>query len=533
MRLAAGPVVALLLAALPAAGQEAPLPDLFSDVIDVRVVNVEVVVTDKQGNRVRGLEASDFELRVDGEPVPISYFTEIDDGWPRISFDSGRPRTTRDPGARNVPSMVPDEPVGTNFLIFINDLAAIRKRRDGLLDRLERDLALLRPADRVAIVAFDGTNVSLLVDWTSSRSEIAAALQQTRERKALGLLRHLNLGDVNDQTRRTVMAATGSIRSLANVPGRKVMLLLAEGWAGPTVPFRRPGFYASTEEIFGPLVDAANLVGYTLYPIGVHGFASLLDADLSRSGDVGLSYSPGSSSTYPWRAWTLDAFPFLSATSPWSYESSLRFLADQTGGLALVHAQRKDAFAIAAGDARTYYSLGFEPKRDEHDALHDIDVRVLGRRDLRIRSREGYVDISKGTEVTMLVEGALLLGGTPGADTLEVWFGAPEKAGFRKIIMPMEVTIPLDDVTLLPIGSQWMNELEFRFTLINEYGDRSEIPMRKFLILGSRAPLPGEHYVYEVSIFMRKREHRYVAAVYDPLSDTILSKSGTIGPRIE
>ena len=533
MRLAAVPVVALLLAGLPAAGQETPLPNLFSDVIDVRVVNVEVVVTDRKGNRIRGLEASDFELRVDGEQVPISYFTEIDDGWPRISFDNGRPRTTRDSGAGNVPSLVPEEPVGTNFLIFINDLAAIRKRRDGLLDRLEQDLALLRPADRVAMVAFDGYNVSRLSDWTSSRSEIAAALQQARERKALGLLRHLNLGDVNDQTRRTVLAATGSIRSLANVPGRKVMLLLVEGWAGPTVPFRRPGFYASTEEIFGPLVAAANLAGYTLYPIGVRGFASVLDLDLARSGNVAPSYYPGSSSTYPWRAWTLDAFPFLSATSPWSYERSLRFLADETGGLALVHALRRDAFAIAADDSRTYYSLGFEPKRDQHDALHDIDVRVVGRRGFRIRSRESYVDMSKGTEVTMLVEGALLLGGSPGAETLEVWFGAPEKAGFRKIIVPMEVRIPLDDVTLLRVGSQWMNELEFRFTLINEYGDRSGIPTSKFHVLGSRAPLPGEHYVYEVSIFMRKRKHRYVAAVYDPLSDMILSKSGTIGPRIE
>ena len=71
MRQAAGLVVTMLLAALPAAAQEAPLPNLFSDVMDVRVVNVEAVVTDKKGNRVRGLEAGDFELLVDGEPVPI------------------------------------------------------------------------------------------------------------------------------------------------------------------------------------------------------------------------------------------------------------------------------------------------------------------------------------------------------------------------------------------------------------------------------------------------------------------------------
>ena len=60
-------IAALSLAAIPGAAQDNPLPDLFSDVIDVRVVNVEVVVTDKKGNRIRGLQAKDFELRVDGD----------------------------------------------------------------------------------------------------------------------------------------------------------------------------------------------------------------------------------------------------------------------------------------------------------------------------------------------------------------------------------------------------------------------------------------------------------------------------------
>ena len=68
------------------------------------------------------------------------------------------------------------------------------------------------------------------------------------------------------------------------------------------------------------------------------------------------------------------------------------------------------------------------------------------------------------------------------------FFGAPRKAGFRKIFVPMEVKIPLDastDLTLLPVGEQWMNELEFRVTLIDEHGDRSETPVSKIPILGS------------------------------------------------
>ena len=167
MRFHTASQVALLLAALPVAGQESPLPDLFSDVIDVRVVNVEVVVTDRKGKRIPGLQASDFELRVDGTQVPIEFFTEIDDG---------RARATSDDDTDNLLSLAPDDAVGTNYLIFIDDLFAIRQRRNRVLNRLEQDLARLGPADRVAVVAFDGRNLTRITDWTNSRDEIESAL---------------------------------------------------------------------------------------------------------------------------------------------------------------------------------------------------------------------------------------------------------------------------------------------------------------------------------------------------------------------
>lgn len=95
--------------------------------------------------------------------------------------------------------------------------------------------------------------------------------------------------------------------------------------------------------------------------------------------------------------------------------------------------------------------------------------------------------------------------------------------------MPMEVTIPLDDVTLLPMGGKWMNELELCISVINEHGDRSETPVSTLPILGSSAPLPGDYFVYETELLMRRREHRYIAAVHDPLTGATLSASGTIG----
>ena len=120
LRSATGALLSFL-AALPAAGQESPLPDLFSDVIDVRVVNVEAVVTDKKGNRIRGLTANDFELRVDGEPAPIAYFTEIDEGIVRAA-------PARGVGVADaMPAPHAGEEVGTNFLVLRARAAAHRQ----------------------------------------------------------------------------------------------------------------------------------------------------------------------------------------------------------------------------------------------------------------------------------------------------------------------------------------------------------------------------------------------------------------------
>ena len=502
MRLLPPAIAALLLAAFPAIAQEEPLPDLFAEVLDVRVVNVEVVVTDQDGNRVQGLHASDFELLVDAEPVPIDYFTEIDEGR-AVARDVD--------DVRNAPSLTPGEPVATNYLLFIDELHAIRRQRDGFLNRLERGLALLNPSDQVAIVAFDGYSVTRLTDWTNSRAQIEDAIQRARERRALGLMRMLDLGDRADQVRRTVMAATASVRSLAEAPGRKVMLLLVETFCSPSRSWEFSSFWkggSCSEDVgnmYQPLVTAANRVGYTVYPVDMAGLRPTFRMDPATGG-------------------------FLPQNPETAQEAALWFLAHETGGKAMINFYRKVALAETAADTRSFYWLGFNAPGGENDALHDIEVRLPGHPDLRVRSRRHYRDMSRSTEFTLLVEGSLMFGGLPGKDDLEVHFGTPRRAGFRKVLVPMWVTIPVDDLTLLPIDGQWANDVDFRISLVDRYGDRSKNLGTRIPIRYAEAPPPGETFVYETELPIRRGRHRFLAALYDPLSGEILARGGTVGP---
>ena len=70
--------LASALLAAPVLAQEEP--PVINETIDVRVVNVETVVTDGDGKLVKGLTAADFRLLVDGKETPIDYFSEISEG---------------------------------------------------------------------------------------------------------------------------------------------------------------------------------------------------------------------------------------------------------------------------------------------------------------------------------------------------------------------------------------------------------------------------------------------------------------------
>ena len=523
---------ALLLLGPTAAAQQPSQPEVFSEVVDVRVVNIEVVVTDRKGDRVHGLRASEFELLVDGEQTPIDYFTEIRGGF---ALDKGEGDVAA------VPSLDPDAPVATNFLIYVDDFFSIERDRNRVLDRLEKDLGELGSADRVAAVAFDGSSVETLTAWTNSPGQLGEALNRARGRPAHGLKRRSELrmvdtdreslsnleqstgprGDVrrlasraaiyyeeklSDQLERSVLAATATMSRFANEPGRKVMLLLAGGWPWSVkvytlgrppqddteaIDFRT----ASEDDLYGPLASTANLVGFSLYPVDV------------RAATAGSGERPG------------------------NLRSTLQQLAAATGGVPMLMAQRDTALSRVIADTRSYYWLGFEPQRREDDTFHEIVVRTVGRADLEVRTREGYVDIARDRETAMTAEGALLFGDLPDALPLDVRLGALVRAGRGRMSVPMEVTIPLDGIEFLPADDQSQSVLEVRVAVMDESGNRAEVSLERVPVVGPEQPQPGQIFYYQTDLQLRRREHTVLVTVRDPLTGTILSASREIRPE--
>jgi VWFA-related protein len=533
-------------------------PGVFGETIEVRVVNLEVVVTDKDGNRVNGLQPDLFRLLVDGEEVPIQYFTEIRSG---VAMEqAGVPE-----GMELAPGLAVGEPVGTSYLIFIDEFFSIARDRDIVVDRLIENVTTMGPSDRAAVVAFTGTELEMLSSWTQSVDELQEVLKTAKGRSAKGLQRLAERNRFDDtnrvvtaslavreaenqftldtyldpeerfyasmlsgQVERAVNAASASLRSFARPPGRKVMLLASGGWPFLPAEFvvsdvRRPIFDTRVPgggELFRPLTETANRLGYTLYPIDVPGFDR---SPGEISGELPLTDNG-----------RVDPRPGLGSNSAFVREQeahyTLQFLAEETGGRAFINSGRLEAFEGVRSDTRSYYWLGFTPEWQGDDSYHDVQVELTDP-SLRVRTRSGYLDMSRALETSMEVESALLFGSPPTEEPLALRFGRPEKGGFRKMTVPLSIDIPMDKLTFLATAEGGQRaSLEVRVAVIDKTGAQAEIPVIPLVITLPQLPPRGEVFIYDLDLKMRRERHRAVVAVYDQASGSMLSGTAEVSP---
>lgn len=524
--LAAMLAVAVLATALPAAAQGAgqgALPNhpgdeprgSFGDAIEVRLIDVEVVVTDRQGGRVSGLTEEDFRLYVGGTEVPIAFFDEVRDG----SYVPQVAALSTEDGEAEAPAEQP--PVETSYLLFLDDYFTRPPYRNLVLKGLAKDLEGLGPEDRFAAVAYDGERLEVLSDWVpASDREIAKVLKAARKRDGwkayleqqrfrttpsqfvTGDLTSDDIGLARlmvDQLSRTYVALATALRTFADVPGRRVALVVAGGWpfevvaTSPLNPLVNSNLF-DTQRPLRRVADVANATGFTLYPIDAPGPENPGGAadSLDLAGDT--------------------AFDFAEVGE--RQEHSLLVLAELTGGEALLDNQRLRPLEPVLEDTRSYYWLSFEHQRVGDGALREIRVEV-DRPGVSVRSRQGFIDISRGAEAEMKAERALLVGGDVEA-TLEVEIGPTSRAG-RRMQVPFAVLIPVPELDVTPTrGGGGLARLELRVAVEDSRGDRAEISAQDLELPLSAAMLEMEAVAYEAAVRLRRKPHTLVFVLNEP-----------------
>lgn len=501
---------ALLLALAPgAAGERLAIPPV-DESIDVRVVNVEAEVTDRTGRAVHGLTAADFRLLIDKQEVPISYFSEVADG----AVAAAEPG----PGAP-----APAVPASRSFLVFIDESTSIGVMRDFTLDRLGRDLPSLGPADRVALVAFDGARLTVLSGWSGDREEIAATLAQALRRPAhgIGLLAtrrealedqglarsamgddfrwawtnlpmpppggpdpFLAHGELLEVVNQVAQAAGAALRALPLPAGRKSMLLLSGG-----MPLGIPG----------PLLRDAGQLGYTVYPVEVQGIDPLGSPnDVTRE-------RPSNSSRPLSTEWQ--------RISDWTFAA----LARETGGQVL--SGRDHALAQAAADTSSYYSLGFAPQSG--DGAHTVRVE-LRRRGLTVRARRSYFTATRGTLARIAAQSVLLYGGDPAAKRIDVALGTPRRGEKGQMELPVTLQLPVEALPLTAADAGYQTEISFGATALDADGRIWDVAGQRLEASFPDLPKSGTLARFQTVVQVHRGGQRLVFAVPDMLGGTSL-----------
>jgi hypothetical protein len=255
-----------------------------------------------------------------------------------------------------------------------------------------------------------------------------------------------------------------------------------------------------------PLTDTANRLGYTVYTVDVPG-VEVNGPDASLAGPSGGGINIREQEVH----------------------GSLQYVADQTGGKAFINGLREEALPDAAQDTRSYYWLGFTPSWQKNDKRHKVAVEVT-RPGLKVRSREGFLDLSRRSEVSMFVESAMLFGNGPGASPLPMQLGKPAKAGRREIEVPVTLAIPADQITIVPLNGKQVAELELRVAAVDSNGDRSDIPVVPLKLSTESAPAKGTFFKYQTKLRLRNIKQHVVVAIFDPLSNHILTAEADVAP---
>jgi VWFA-related protein len=383
----------------------------------VRLATVDAVVTDDKGHHVTDLTPADFEVVERGRRQTVRQVIYVRTGPgapsapPAGGLVAGSAATTPAPPAPGPEAGRSNPPSGGRtsrvLAVVVDDLSlSFRSTVDtrNMLTRfVERDVA---PGDLVAILRTSG-GAGTLQQFTTDRRLLTAAIERVQwvgrhaRFAAATEARRMPLGDDDDLEEQlaadllvegSIGALNYAVRGVESLPGRKLVVFVSEGMST-----RNPR--SNIARALQQVIDRANRAGVVLYALDPSGLATMTRGEGS---DVAQRRTPNYTSEPLARLPVSGGQPMeqTAMTATWDLmqrsmmadrQESLRWLAEQTGGFAIV-SQNDISRGIAriVDDTRGYYLIGFDTALAPGVQPDPADVKITTLRPgLQIRARRG------------------------------------------------------------------------------------------------------------------------------------------------
>ena len=553
--------------AKPAEAEEAEESTFFASV-DVRVVNVEVIVTDKSGQPVPGLSAADFELFEDGKRVEITHFygpgvtaEAAPAALPAVGEAPPAPPTLEQPAAPRTGSLA-DTPEGRlQIAVFVDHLSLPPFARKRLGESLQSFFdARTGRNDHVLLAGYDG-GLRLSEIPPGDGEALRKALRDEMDRPARGLdaaaARRRVLEEIqraslppsdsrpdssemeassveaairlyvqqqNAQDRRTLDAISSVIDAMSGLPGRRAVLWVGGGLSLRPADmmievFRRKyegtpmqdmmntveAFADDTTSQIERLTEHANAQRVTIYGLAL------------PDGSLGVSAENPGEALLP---------TDLGRSEEFARTFGIQIAAAGTGGLAAAaNADPGRFLAKIKNELTSAYLLSYSPTRPADKKFHALDVRMRDKR-YKIRHREADKDQTTDERMKERTATALLLNSPsdigPEANPLDaqVEIEAERPGKGNTVELALLVKVPMAKLVLLPQENVHEGKLRIYVGAKDGKGRLSSIT-----IVDGPIRVPNEQLLtalgqtvgVRVTLVVRPGAHRVAAGVWDDL----------------
>ena len=153
--------------------------------------------------------------------------------------------------------------------------------------------------------------------------------------------------------------------------------------------------------------------------------------------------------------------------------------------------------------------------------MHRIEVELSGHPEYELVYRRTLVERSLETQVQDTVVSGLMLALDDNPMRLELEAGRASPATEDRWILPIEISLPIDAVAMLPEGDEVVGRVVVFVANRDTEGRQSDVQRRQFEI---RMPAEayderrGDRYVAEFDLLLNAGDHRIVVGVLDPVT---------------
>ncbi len=515
--------------------------------VEVNVINVDVIVTDRKGKVITGLKASDFEIFENGVRKPVSNFYEVNGGKATLSAESTTPSGTA-PVATPAAAVVDDQSESTRrrIIFYIDNLSLAVFNRNRVFKQMKDFVKeVMRPGDEAMIATFN-RSMKIRVPFTRDIGSINSTLDVIAGESAMGTSNYSErksvesriseatsyeeanatartyASSVHHDLRQSVASINGLVTTLAGVEGKKVLVLTSEGF--PIQPGREmfqyideiarsknwsfsssllEGMSFNSTSLIESVARTANANGVTIYTIHAGGLqgGNEMSAENARMTPANVSQAALTNTT-----------------------ESMRLIADMTGGTSTTQTNNfASAFQRIKSDLESYYSLGYRAGTERVDRQRYLQAKTTNKQYIA-RSRQTFVEKSTFAEMSDRVIANLLYRTRTNDMKILMKMGTPRPADDGLFNIPVEIHIPMESLTLLAQGeTENIGGFDIYVAVANKDNDLSDVSRKSHQLRVTRdemKTIAGKYYTYTLELLMERGLNRVSVGLVDQVSNS-------------